>query len=270
MLDVSRAQRLPLQMLRHALVLAVVVAACSSEQQGGSVPESGIGGSGGAAGADTTGGVGGGRTANASTTGSSSTATGSGGANDDSDSTSTGGAGGEFGTTDPIGSTGSTGSTEGPPELVDICVRLTNPTGLAGTLALEFDLAVDQDCRIQKFLYLYALATGDARSNFLNALARFNLSLWGCGAAPPSQFLLIYLAGLTEDVPPLTQADADALIEDYLAAVSLRLGLSPEEADSQRAYLQWLASGIVSDEVTGYTRSICLANGAGGEGGSPN
>jgi len=174
----------------------------------------------------------------------------------------TGGAGGELGAAGALG--------EGPPEVVDICVRLTNAQGLAGALAVEFDTALDQDCRVSRFLFLYVLEASYERAAFLNALTRFNLAIWGCSAALPREFDLIYLDGLAEDMLPVTPADVGVLIEDYLATTNLRLGLSPEEESGVRAYLEWLSRSVVSEQAEGYSRSTCAEGGAGGEGGSSN
>jgi hypothetical protein len=114
----------------------------------------------------------------------------------------------------------------------------------------------------------------DQRDVFLNDLLRFNLALWGCAPAP-TEFGLVYWDGLPSNAPPITSADAEVLIEDYLTVATPILSLSPDEIDGLTATLRWLASEQVV-ESSDLSRSTCELPGAGGaagaagEAGSPN
>jgi hypothetical protein len=153
-----------------------------------------------------------------------------------------------------------------PTEPVAFCGRLLDAVGLAGFVALDFDFASAEDCRVAGIPFLYVLESSNERATFLNQLASFNYALWGCtGAAPPDEFALIYTPGLAEDPRPITSADIDALIEDYLAVAKPRLSLSQRELLGLSAQLHELAGTVMSVESSGYSRSNCdEAAGAGG------
>ena len=166
-------------------------------------------------------------------------------------------------------STSGGGEAGGPSEFVDFCERLSGVSTLAGRVALEFDIFTQYDCRVWDIpsLYLY----DNARDVFLNDLLQFNLALWGCTPAP-RQFGLVYWDGLSASAPPLTTADAEVLIEDYLAVATPILSLSSDEIEGITATLIDLARErvIESDELS---RSTCPPGGtagAGGEAGGPN
>jgi hypothetical protein len=142
---------------------------------------------------------------------------------------------------------------------------------LASSVAVDFDFASAADCRVAGIPFLYVLPTSNERETFLNNLTSFDYALWGCGgAAPPTDFALLYAPGLTEDPRPVTTADVDALIEDYLAVAKPRLTLSQNEIDELDRALHVLAKQVVTLKSSAYSRSNCSsaggAAGAAGEG----
>jgi len=233
-------------------------------------------------------------------TSTSSSAGGSGGSSTSANSGSSGGSGGDAsdaggntggsvdtgaagsgGTVSTSASTtGSAGAGGTPPEPVSFCDRLSGEQALAGEIALEFDLVVQSDCRVSGFSLLYVTTEGNMRADFLNELVRFNMRLWGCTGSSPDEFGLIYLAGLGESAEPLSSADVDTLIDDYLEVATPRLMLSQSEIAGLEAQLAWLAAELVGvesmdAESAEYTRSKCGsgaagAGGAGGEAGGPS
>jgi hypothetical protein len=186
------------------------------------------------------------------------------------------------------GGAGTAGMGEGgAPSHVRFCGRLATPVGLASTVAVDFDFATAADCRVAGIPFLYVLPSGNQRADFLNQLSTFNYALWGCpDTEPPLDFALIYEEGLSSDPRPITTADLDALIEDYLAVAKPRLSLSQSELADLDAALRALAEGVTSTESTAYSRNNCDAaagaagaagdaggagaggGGAGGEGGA--
>jgi hypothetical protein len=147
------------------------------------------------------------------------------------------------------------------------CSRLSTPVAYASVVAVDFDLAVDADCRVAELLHLYVLRASYERPAFLNRLTSFNFALWGCEeTAPPEAFALIYEEGLLEDPRPITSADIDALIEIYLAVATPRLTLSQREIEAVDASLHALSRTIMSVESAEYSRSNC--DGQGGAGGA--
>jgi uncharacterized membrane protein YgcG len=151
-------------------------------------------------------------------------------------------------------------------EAISFCSRLGTPEVLAGVVAIDFDFASAEDCRVAGIPFLYVLENSNERAAFLNGLEVFNYALWGCTSVPPSHFALVYQAGLLEDPRPITSADVDALIEDYLLVATPRLGLSKAEIRSLDSSLHALAEEVVGETSSEYSRSNC--DGAGGAGGS--
>ena len=247
----GRYGRLVALLLAFALPLHLGLSGCNSDDASNAEPGSGAtGGSGGTGASGGSGGASSGGTGSGNTTGRASGGSGS----STSASTSGGGEGG------------------GPPEAIDFCGRLTGTSVLAGNVALEYELRSSYDCRVWNVANLYI--DTNARDVFLNDLMRFNLALWGCATAP-TEFGLVYWEGLSVTAPPITSADAEVLIEDYLAVATPILSLSGAEVDGLTAMLRWLASEPVleSSELSRYTCEVPGAGGAAGaagEAGSPN
>ena len=240
----TRHARLATLLLVFALPLHLGLSGCSSDDAPNGEPGSGA--TGGAGGTGASGGSG----------GSGSGGTGSGG--------TTGPASGGSGGSPTAASTSGGGEGGGPPESIDFCGRLTGTSVLAGNVAFEYELRSSYDCRVWNVANLYI--NTDARDVFLNDLMRFNLELWGCAPAP-TQFDLVYWDGLSLNAPRITSADAEVLIEDYLAVATPMLSLSGAEVDALTATLRWLASARVL-ESSELSRSTCEDSGAGGAAGA--
>lgn len=156
--------------------------------------------------------------------------------------------------------TGGTGSVDVPPALT-VCDRLINPSENSFDVTQGYRAATTGDCRISWVTRLYL--DEDQEHVFLNRLLRWNLELWGCGGvSPPKNFGLLY----TE--VPLTSADAEVLIELYMATAITLLEMSSDEIDAMRAMLDFLASRVIERETDELTDSHCPP-GAGGAAGEP-
>ena len=164
-----------------------------------------------------------------------------------------------------------TGATGGSTQL-EVCVRLsTQPSTIAWDVSRAFEISVNTDCRINwvRLLYLDPDIGLDKRNAFLNRLIAFSTNLWGCfGSTPPQSFDLIW------KLTPLSAADVELLIDDYIAAASDPLALSPGETTELRAILNRLAEPYRMDpDPGGLSNSRCVtgdagAAGAGGQAGS--
>lgn len=246
--------RLAVLLVALSLPLYAGLSGCGGDDASSSEP--GTGAAGGAGGTGDVGGSGGSTSDAAGTTGSGTTGPAAGGSGGSSTSASTS-AGGQGG---------------GPPEAIDFCGRLSGTSTLAGRVALEYELLSSFDCRVWDVASLYLNV--EARDVFLNDLIRFNLALWGCATAP-TEFGLVYWEALSPNAPPITSADVDVLVEDYLAVATPILSLSRDEIEGLTSVMRWLASERVL-ESSELSRSTCEqpgaggAAGAGGEGGSPN
>ncbi|HEX5098291.1 MAG TPA: hypothetical protein VFV94_02275, partial [Polyangiaceae bacterium] len=120
-----------------------------------------------------------------------------------------------------------------------------------------------------RLLYLDPDTGLDKRVAFLNQLIAFSTNLWGClGSTPPHSFDLVW------KLTPLSAADVELLIDDYIAAASAPLMLSPGETEDLRALLNRLAEPYLMDpDPGGLSNSRCEtgaagAAGAGGQAGS--
>jgi hypothetical protein len=211
-------------------------------------------------------------------TGGTRSSTGSGGAHASTgtggSSATNGGAGGRLdgGTggmsSDAAGEGGAAGAVDAgskPPDPLSICIRLgTNATLDDEIVTLDADYAFDGDCRIS---WVSSLYTDAQRYVFLNQLSAFNYQLWGCpGTVPPTGFGLIY------EPHPLTQSDANALIDSYVSVATADLVLTSGEIAGLRAWLGWLSEPLlVSPDPGGFSQANCTTGaegGAGGEGGA--
>ena len=175
--------------------------------------------------------------------------------------TTGGGAGADAGETGLAGAgTGGTGIAQ-----LDVCVRqTTSPSTLAWDVSRAFEISVNLDCRIDwvRLLYLDPDNDLDVRVAFLNQLLDFSLDLWGCfGSSVPESFDLIW------QPTPLSVADVALLIDDYVAAASGPLTLSPGEITDLRALLGRLAEPLLMDpDPGGLSNPRCDTGGAGASG----
>lgn len=232
------------------------------------------GGEGGLAGAGTkdgSGGVNGGSGGSRPRGGSGGTSSGGTGNRGGTGGTASGkaGAGEEAGDRGLAGE--GSGATGGITQL-DLCVRLSSqPSTIAWDVSRAFEISVNTDCRINwvRLLYLDPDIGLDKRVPFLNQLITFSTNLWGClGSTPPQSFDLVW------KLTPLSAADIELLIDDYIAAASGPLTLSPGETRDLRALLNRLAEPYrMEPDPGGLSNSRCElgaagAAGAGGQAGS--
>jgi hypothetical protein len=198
---------------------------------------------------------------------------GSGGTSSAGQSANPGGAAGDPGDSGSAGEAargGVSGNGGSSGASIAFCSRLPNSSALAGTVAVDFDVRIaDLDCRVAgiPWLYVYTPDGTYQRVAFLNELTRFNRALWGCTSTPPTEFSLLYEQGLTVDTRPITTADVNALIEDYMLVATRNLQLSPLEATTVEAKLMELSKTVITLESDTFSRSNC-AGGAGGDGGA--
>jgi hypothetical protein len=157
----------------------------------------------------------------------------------------------------------------GIPEQLSLCTRLgdfNNATNLDLYVTLDFENAFAADCRINWVFSLYydSATQLNQRYDFLNQLLAFNFELWGCfGSPPPDSFDLIYKPH------PLSRADRDLLIDEYVAVATDDLSMSPNEVAAMREWLVYLSDPlIISPDPGGFSQPNCSTKGgAGGEGG---
>jgi hypothetical protein len=180
--------------------------------------------------------------------------------------TSAGGAGGaQGGSTALAGAAGAASAgAGGQSNQLSVCARLSGTSNLSIVVTNDFQDAVVRDCNINWLFYLYYdPAHGiDHLQDFMNQVAHFSLGLWGCSdGVAPTTFELVY------GTPPLTPADASAVIDAYVGVAEPDLSLSPPERDAMRAVLERLSEPlVVSSELGVFSHSNC-AGGAGGQGG---
>jgi hypothetical protein len=161
----------------------------------------------------------------------------------------------------PASGAGHGGSgVDAPPPPLTICLRLPNVTSNATDVAFDYWGATTGDCRISWVSRLYA---PDEVQTFLNGLLRWNRALWGClDSEPPENFGLMFVE------VPITPADAEVLIGHYMDSAITRLGMSQNEIDEMRAYIDYLAKRVIEGDSDELSNSTCL-EGTGGEGGEP-
>jgi hypothetical protein len=192
-------------------------------------------------------------------TGQGGTATGKGG------KSATGGTGGSSGA--PEGGAGDGGSDGGSggggdgPDQLSICLRLQQSARLAINVALGYEDAMIADCRVNwtTILYFDSSIGLNERDVFLNNLTVWNSQLWGCTNVVPESFALIHGSA------PLTSADAEALIDDYVEVATNLLSMSPPEISEMRDLLGRLSQSVIEEVSDDYSNPDC---GAGGDGGS--
>lgn len=166
-----------------------------------------------------------------------------------------GGGGGVKGVTGRMrgASAGSAGTTE-----LNLCLRLSRVEDLTREVVSSYEVRVYADCRLKWVVNLY-LPNG--RADFKNRLNQWTYRLWGCATPPPDDFALV------DRVVPISEAEAEALIDRYLEAVTIVIQLSPEEAASLRAALRELSAPFVDPARQGFPESSCALGGSGGAAG---
>jgi hypothetical protein len=158
-----------------------------------------------------------------------------------------------------LGSGGDAGGQDASTAVaLSVCVRLQTPSVLSFDVTRTYDHTVYADCRVKWVANLYLDV--DQREVFLNNLLAWNMRFWGCTPPPPDNFALIFKPA------PLTSADADALIDDYIDVATQALGLSAPEITEMRAGLRKLAQSTISTVSSEYSSSQCAPD-AGAEGG---
>lgn len=159
------------------------------------------------------------------------------------------------------GAAGAGGAPEGSSlEQLSFCARLDRLSIHSNNVVVYFDIAVYNDPCVD---WVTTLHGTEHHSDFLNNLAVWNLRFWGCFAEGVSNFGLIY------EPAPLSQGDAELLIDHYLRAATTELQLSSAEDAEMRAALERLARTVVVDPSSLPSHVDCLS-GAGGAGGAPS
>jgi len=165
--------------------------------------------------------------------------------------------------------TGNTpgGDGGGPPdgpvlEELSVCDRLLRVPEKNLAQSDMFERESYLDCRVKWLPRLYIDAR--ARKDYLNALEDWNDRFWGCQDLPVDDFLLVW------GTPPLSQGDADIIIEHYMAAAIEQLQLTQKEEDEMRAALQRLATLVVTSSSLEPSQPDCVDpnGGAGGMAGA--
>jgi hypothetical protein len=154
----------------------------------------------------------------------------------------------------------------GPPdgpllEELSLCDRLTQVAAKNLQTTKMFERAVYTDCRVDWLGHRYVDAM--ARDDYLNDLLTWNQKFWGCQQAPVDDFLLVW------GTPPISQGDAEIVIDHYVAAAIEQLGLTAKEEQEMREALERLSTLVVTSASLEPSEPSCVdANGgAGGQGG---
>jgi hypothetical protein len=160
------------------------------------------------------------------------------------------------------GSEGGSGGADDEPDRLSICLRLQQSGRLAINVALAYEDALIADCRVNwtTILYFDSSIGLNERDVFLNNLTVWNSELWGCTNTAPTSFALIHRPA------PLTSADAQALIDDYVEVATNLLSMSPPEISEMRALLGRLSQPVIEEVSDDYSNPDCGAGGAGGAG----
>jgi len=156
-----------------------------------------------------------------------------------------------------VASTGDAGviGPPGPPPLpAPICDRLGLEQNEVLTNALILDIlpAQENDCRTARLL---PGATENAAWG--EYLFFYTATLLGCPDAEVTGGLEVFalsntgVEGVGVPPPPIGSDDAEALIEQYLNALSGPLALTSDERAAFEAYLRYQASKVVDPEVSG-------------------
>lgn len=151
-------------------------------------------------------------------------------------------------------------SPDGPYSVeLGICARLEKATDLAKLVMRSFETRLYMDCR-STWLAQLSYADGK-RHEYLNELQKWNVRFWGCNASPVDDFPLVYGS------PPLSQGDADIVIEHYLAAALAELELTEKELCEMRVALERLAQATIASDSSEPSQPRCDDPGTGGAGG---
>lgn len=159
------------------------------------------------------------------------------------------------------------GAGGGPPdgpvlEELSVCDRLLRVQEKNRAQTDVFERNVYLDCRVKWLPRLYIDA--HAAEDYRNALEDWNDRFWGCRDLPVDDFLLVW------GTPPISQGDADIVIEHYMVAAIEHLQLTQKEEDEMRAALQRLATVVITSPSLEPSQSGCVDpnGGAGGMDGS--
>lgn len=158
------------------------------------------------------------------------------------------------------GNAGHGGGGDAPPPPLTICLRLPSPVLDAYNATDAYWETTTRDCRIS----WVSRVNGSDLDAALNALWRWNLALWGCPnpGTPPDDFALLFVEG------QMTSKDAEVIIGHYMDDVITRLGMSQNEIDEMRNYIEYLARGVLASDADEFSNSTCI-EGTGGDGGEP-
>jgi hypothetical protein len=182
-----------------------------------------------------------------------------------------GGSSGSAGTTSTAGTSSTLGGEsgnagEGPVgpvmEELSLCERLSGTSLLTTEVSWALESLVINDCRVDWLTHLYLDFKPNKRDQYMNALRPWNLRFWGCQDQPVADFPLVF------GTPPLSQGDADLLVDYYVQAAIAKIGLSSKEEDEMRSALARLAAQLVVDASSEPSQSTCGDPNAGGAGGA--
>jgi hypothetical protein len=136
-----------------------------------------------------------------------------------------------------------------------VCLRINDPEHpdvvreLSRLVGVQYRLGLSETCEVRNILFP---ANREEFSGWSNRLYLWSLALWGCSASQPTRFELV-----NAEVMKLTSADAQRLIELYLAAARPILELSAAEVTFMRATLETLATTVVSAQAAEHAWSDC-------------
>ncbi len=146
-------------------------------------------------------------------------------------------------------------------------------TNWAGTIVMNYAVAVSGDCRISQMLSPPVLSDSQS-TDYLNALVPFTLDFFGC-PQPDADAGAVTFGLVPEPLwsTVLTTTDLQTLSDAYLAAVSQSLSdlaappLSTAQTDAINAKLQALAATVPGTVVSTSRMYDTCATEAGAEGG---
>lgn len=147
-------------------------------------------------------------------------------------------------------------------EELSLCDRLTGTSILTTEVSWAFEALVYADCQLNWLNQLYLDFKPNKRDEYLNALRPWNLRFWGCQDQPVGDFPLVF------GTPPLSQGDADLLVDYYVQAAIAKIGLSTTEEEEMRSALARLAVQLVVDASSEPSKPNCEDPNAGGAGGT--
>jgi hypothetical protein len=175
----------------------------------------------------------------------------------------TGGTSADAGVGNTPGGEAGSGATGPISEELSLCDRLTQVDLKEEQLSDEFERSMWLDCRVHWLpdLYVHPAQGPQVRDDYVNALVRWNLRFWGCQDVPVETFELVW------GEPPLSQGDADIIVDYYMQEAIQHLELSPKEQGEMLAALKRLSTLLITSDSLEPSNSSCSAGGAGGAGG---